>query len=60
MARVLAGAERRTRWSTERISRERSRARDPAASAGGLLDAVYNGAMHPRYSDTNWLNARSA
>lgn len=24
--------------------------------AGGLLDAVYNGAMHPRYADTNWLN----
>jgi hypothetical protein len=24
--------------------------------AGTLLDAVYNGAMHPRYSDVNWLN----
>lgn len=24
--------------------------------AGILLDAVYNGAMHPRYADTTWLN----
>jgi hypothetical protein len=25
--------------------------------AGTLLDAVYNGALHPRYQDTSWLNA---
>lgn len=24
--------------------------------AGTLLDAVYNGAMHPRYADVSWLN----